>query len=397
MALTLPRWMAAAVAGCLIVAAWFLSRPAPRSRPEGRRFELIRREQRASWASNEAVAHLRDLIVRDSVLAVIGRAPRADTSRIFVSSALSTVAVNRVVPVLGVRVSLMRARPAASPIDIAFVLDSAREVRGRPVSRPLLGVTHVLPPVGGRHCLAIVRLLARDYQFGASNRRYWTTYLTSAAVARKVLGPCALYEAFGAPGAQVDRWLADGAWKYGNSGALKGRSSSWSGDNYWGERLWGRTAGWPLRGYVTPTGYRCASGDHAACRLAILEPSADRSADRTLRVGADRIVAAENSNEYWWFPATLGPMESAVLADMARSIGVDQFRRFWTSDKPPAEAFFAATGQDIGAWTAAWARDTYGEVGRGPGTDASSMTWAAVLAVLGLSGAIVSSRRRQVA
>jgi hypothetical protein len=396
MALTLPRWMAAAVAGCLIVAAWFLSKPAPKSRPEDPRYELIRREQRASSASSAAAERLRDLILRDSVLAVISRAPRTDTSRVFVSSALPPV-VNRLVTVLGVRVSQMRARPA-SPIDIAFVLDSARELRGRPMSRSIFGVTHVLPPVGGTHCLAIVRLMPRNSSwYSGSEKKYWTTYLTGAGVAAKVLGPCALYEAFGAPGAQIDGWLADGAWKYGLSGTLKRRSSSWSGEDYWRMPLWGKTAGWPLREYVTPVGYRCASGDLNACRQAILEPGADRAVRRTMLVGADRIAVPEYASNYWWWGATLGPMESAVLADMARKIGADQFRRFWTSDKPAAEAFFTATGQDIGTWTAAWARDTYGEVGRGPGTDASSIAWAAVLAVLGLAGAIVSSRRRQVA
>jgi hypothetical protein len=211
-----------------------------------------------------------------------------------------------------------------------------------------------------------------------------------------MLGPCALYEAFGAPGPEIDRWLAKGAWKFGMSGSLKNRSEMWRGNDSWSLPLWGWATGWPLRAYITPLGYRCASGDRDVCRQVVLDPNSDRGDRRRLHVGADRIIARTTKDEGTW-AVSLGPLEPAFLSEMAGSIGADQFRRFWTSDKPTAEAFFAATGQDIGAWTAAWARDAYGHPRRGPGVDTSGASWAALLALLGLSGAIVSARRRQVA
>jgi hypothetical protein len=322
----------------------------------------------------------------------MGRVPRADTSRLVVSGSLPTD-LRSVVAVMGARAALLRVHPAAAPIDVAFVFDSVSAIRGRPMSRSIHNVTHVLPPAGGGRCLVIEQLHSG---FGRWSARGSSRYLTSVATAARMLGPCAFYEAFGTPGMEIDRWLANGAWKFGESGSVRGRSAPLQFDNYSWAPLWGRTGGWLLRRYFTLLGYRCASGDRDVCRQVVLDPYSDRESGVGLRAGTDRIIARTTVDGGWW-EVSLGPLEPAFLSEMANSIGADQFRRFWTSDKPTGEAFFAATGQDIGAWTAAWAGDAYGHPRRGPGMDTSSTSWAALLALLGLSGAIVSARRRQVA
>jgi hypothetical protein len=78
-------------------------------------------------------------------------------------------------------------------------------------------------------------------------------------------------------------------------------------------------------------------------------------------------------------------------------MGRERFQRFWTSDKAPAEAFQAAFGRDIGAWTVEWAQDSYGVRGRGPAVSASSALVAALVALFSLGAAIAAARRQQVA
>jgi hypothetical protein len=393
MALTFSRWMTAVVAGCLIIAATFLAPRRIKPRSQDARWPLYQREMFASAASLEAATKLRAIELRDSLLPLLDRSPRNATSRVIMSSALPPAAMP-LITVLRARTEIIRTREAVAPIDIAFVSDTASSVRGRPIVQSRFQVTHVLPPASGGRCLAIGRFRQAAEWYGTGGS-WWRSYVTSAEMADRLLGPCAFYEAFGAPGQEINKWLTNGGWKYGKSGALAYRPGRWTQNAYyWATPMWGLAAGWPLRRYITPTGFRCASGDAATCRALVLDPNSDRAARTVVRSGADRVITQIASDEW---TNSLGPWEPSFLARMAHAIGTEQFRRFWTSNLPPAEAFRAVTGQDLGEWTAAWASEAYGRQRRGAGVDASSAGWAVVLAILALGGAMVSARRRQIA
>jgi hypothetical protein len=124
-----------------------------------------------------------------------------------------------------------------------------------------------------------------------------------------------------------------------------------------------------------------------------MEPSSDRRG-RRIRALPNGVVEARAQ---WWYSTTLGHWQGSLLADMAAMIGDADFRKFWTSALPPAEAFSAATGQELGAWTASWAKKSYGDLGRGPAIPPRSLSWAVALLVIALGGAIAAASRRQVA
>jgi hypothetical protein len=141
-------------------------------------------------------------------------------------------------------------------------------------------------------------------------------------------------------------------------------------------------------------GYRCLAGDVARCRSTVVDGPDEPHSQRYTRVTDEGLILRRAE---WYTPFPLGPSESRLLGDMAQSLGPERFRAFWTSNLPPAEAFASAAGQDIGAWTADWARRTYGPVGRGPGISASGTAFATLITLLALGGATAASRRRQVA
>ncbi|HEX7939918.1 MAG TPA: hypothetical protein VF483_13100 [Gemmatimonadaceae bacterium] len=392
MALRLPRWIAVAVAGTMVIAATFLtpSAPKPRRHSDVVRAGLAEREMQTSQAAMEAASLLRSMQLKESLSAAMSRLPAVDSSRFVLSPSLPKFSA-AMINVLGARAASARAKPPVKPIDIAFVWDTMSRIRGRPLNRWAFSVTHALPAVPGGRCLAVGRVQRDASWFG--DQRYWAGYLTSPQSADRLLGPCAYYETFGAPGPSIDRWLANGAWRFAGSPVVR-PPDDWSYVGWWAP-LWGRTSGWPLRMFTSVAGYRCASGDAATCRQIVLDPNADPDVRVKVHVGRDRIV----TNEFYSgsLDMAMGPLESMLLPEMAKAMGTDQFRRFWTSDKPVDEAFRAVTGQDIGEWSAAWAQRAYSRPGRGPGMDAASMAWTLVLILGGLAGAIAASRRRQVA
>jgi hypothetical protein len=398
-ALTLPRWLAAVIAGVLIIAASVFSVDRAPTRKEDPREALVRAERRAASSASKAGARLRGLMLRDSVRAAIARVQPSTTSRSVLSPGLPPE-LARFDRVLGVRLDLVRAQQRQEPIDLVFTLDTAASVRSAMLDRPFIGVTHVLPSAPGQRCTSIVQHAPRR-AFEDMYPRYWTAYASGVGTASRLLGPCGFYEAFGSPGHGVDEWLAKGGWRFGSSAILRPGYSQrvWLGySNYWFEPLWARRSGWPLRRLASAKGYRCASGDAEVCKAIILDPNADPQAGRTLPMAADRIVPPSSASvdyESWYM--SLGPREARYLADMANDLGPDRFRRFWTSEKAPAEAFADAAGQDLGTWTVAWARRTYGQNGRGPSPDVDTAMWAVLLALSGLGAAVTTSRRRQMA
>jgi hypothetical protein len=394
-ALTLTRWIAVFVAGALAIAAANFTPKKTKevSDPRRQRYsDLKEREQRAGQAAVDAAMKLRAIQVRDSVAEAIARAPKSDASRYIISTGLPASAFNTA-RVLGARADLVRPKGVSNPIDIAIVFDTISIVRGRQVYRGMIGMSHSFPVASGGRCLAVGRI-ERDGSWYHEN--YWSNNMTSVETASHLLGPCAFYEAYGTPGPAIDRWLAGGAWKFGSSPSLDARYDSWDdGADHWWTPVWGRSAGWPLRRYSTPLGYRCTAGEADACKRAVLDPNSDPNARTKVRVGADRVLQREfDRNEYG---VTMGPYEPTFLAEMAASLGPEKFRQFWTSDKPVEEAFRAATSQDIGNWTVNWAKSVYGSPRLGPGMSTTSYAWSVILIVVGLAGATVAGRRRQMA
>jgi len=380
-ALTLERWIAAAVAGCLIAVVLVSgddSNAARRRRPQAAREVLDERANRTSSQAGRAADRLRRKVLLDSVMAVTARAPRSSATRLFIPDnypkrAQLTRAVNA---------RLAGLLPAKMAVNVDFVVpaDTGREWRRD-------WNLHLLPTAGSNTCVAIAGNVLRSI-------RDW-------------VGPCGFYAAFGSPGVNVDRWLKSGAWIYGvrfwSSIAPAQDLSNYYG---WYDRslLWRGQSGFPMRRFISTLAYACLAGKSDACGPPILTPQDNdqetdwyggRPLQYRLRVEGSSVWAISNDYLYWgWL---MGPSMRSLLSDMAVSLGPDRFRRFWTSPLPLEEAFRAAAGQDIRDWTAMWMRSTYGNYGIGPRVSAMAVFYALVIGLLAFGGAIVAAGRRQVA
>ncbi|MBK6781644.1 MAG: hypothetical protein IPG75_19220 [Gemmatimonadetes bacterium] len=84
-----------------------------------------------------------------------------------------------------------------------------------------------------------------------------------------------------------------------------------------------------------------------------------------------------------------------MLRDLVREFGPEQFRAFWTSSAPPAEAFAAAFGVEFEAWAARWVPATMGRTVVGPSLRVGGvLAWLSVVG-LALGGALLMARRRR--
>lgn len=393
MALTLPRWLAAAVAGFLALTAMILGYGEEQPRPPNARRTWAVRETRAAVMAGNAASRLRAMQLRDSVRWAAGTR-RELGSRVLVSAGFSQ-SVHPMLRSLAARTSMVQAGRAEHGIDIAMVFDTIASLRGRPISRAPLTIAQALPTEPGSRCLSLARVIPRlEASFESG---WWRREFPSEENALRLLGPCGFYEAFGAPGRGVDRWLRDGAWRFGIVGAWSREYRTPEGwDAYWNSSVpWHVQAGWPLRGNISEPGYRCVAGDISTCRELVLDPASARGAASYRRIGPDGIVSIWTLG--WWDVRPLGTGEPALLAEMVRSLGVERFQKFWSSDLAPADAFLTATGQDLGEWAAAWARRSYGEQSRGPGLNARAIAFALVIVTAALLMVTAAARRRQVA
>lgn len=404
MALTFPRWIALVAVGFGIALVALLREPEPRATSEVARAPAQSRADQAARHLTVAVERLRTLQLVDSVRNALGRAPTRQ-SRLAIAGNLQPQ-MRRAVEITVARLDSTRPTTPVVPVDLAFVLDTARAVRGVP-RRGFDGyllTDYVLPrPNSDDRCL----VLARTKNLRESGRMLPTVYanILGGQSRSRLLGPCAFYERFGHPGPQIDRWLRGKAWSLGLQ-AERTASRPWTSRYLWGrsDEYVGLITNWRLRHAMSPRGFACAAGDIEACEGAILDPpTANRLVRQKARIWSTGIVSTGEGielqrDDWWWItPRELGPRDWTVLAEIARTLGPDRFQQFWSSTQSPREAFRAAAGMDIGMWTHEWSRRMYGAQSRGPGLRVSSVLASVSFAIAALFVGVVAVRRRQVA
>lgn len=206
------------------------------------------------------------------------------------------------------------------------------------------------------------------------------------------LAPCAFYTAFGAPGREVEHWLFRRGFDVASAAdwwVSPGPDRSAAVDVAWWhtgllammfDREW-RPLG--------PVGLiACRAGRAARCAPTLL--AADISRAQPIR--SDR--GASYSRHGWW-DYWLDRGERGLLRDLVREFGPEQFRAFWTSSAPPAEAFAAAFGVEFEVWAARWVPATMGRTVVGPSLRVGGvLAWLSVVG-LALGGALLMARRRR--
>lgn len=392
MALTPLRWIAAALAGCLLAAAYFFTPVERQRRPEEQRDILVQRERQLGGSVSLAADRFRVLVIVDSLQRSLPRIPAGDTVRVLVDRGFPEAARP------AFRDVTTRALAAVGnpriPVDLAFVLDSTETVRGvaRGTGRNV-GVEFVLPANDADRCLSLVRIRAN---LPAAEAKRELSAIASRLADRRMLGPCAFFGSFGRPGPHVAEWLSRNSWSYTLVAGWSSRSTKWQPPPWYGFSE-GTSDGWPLRFYMHADGYRCATGDERACESAVLAPETAFRRNALPRTWGTRIVSTTQNENEWYYRLHLGPRQASFLADLVNEVGVDRFRRFWTSSQPVPQAFEAATGRSLAAVTREWMDSQYGDYAR---RGAAVPPLSAGLALLFIGGgaatAIVAARRRTV-
>lgn len=212
-----------------------------------------------------------------------------------------------------------------------------------------------------------------------------------ASLQSQILGPCRFVARFGAPGADVLRWLEAGATDYARA---NGELSASDLANEWRKTrtLFGLRLGWIGRASVAAD--QCRAGMPEGCESLFLDPGfASRQASAAYLVANSDLLAAAPTN----YDSPFGPLDDFLLNDLASEFGPEAFQRFWTSDRPVAEAFETAFGTDPGTWLASWAGREIERYEPGPGIRKGSLFGTGVLLSLFAVAGGLWARRRTVA
>lgn len=171
-----------------------------------------------------------------------------------------------------------------------------------------------------------------------------------------ILGPCAFYARFGAPGRGLEEWLA----ATGGAFALR-RAESFDLPM---PNVLPRPGLFGTFRYSVAGAERiasvaaCARGRIEACDA--LVTGRDRRDEgpgllQLRREGIPLVAARLGGISGNPFSAT----GEQLLARIEREFGPIAFERFWRSDRPVAEAFEAAFGLPLGEWVRDWARELF--------------------------------------
>lgn len=390
MALTPSRWIAIALTGFVLAPVMIFGDPdIPEWRPT-ERDRLVERNHAAQTNLRRAAEQLRILQLRDSFahIATSTTAPLLvdagfdRASRVLIDSLVADARGDR-------------APTAGAPASVFFVLDTVTAVGGHPRgtgSRGTLAIDYVLPGDSSHHCMVIARVRR------ASSRRLYEAELRSWTSRERILGPCAFFESFGMPGIAIRRWLDDRGWQFAQRSVWNEPPTRWLDglpDSSYRARI-------DLEYVIGSSGRACAGGRDTGCADALLTrlPPDDRLSSMRLSEGVlspgyfNPFIHGDNG----WLTSSwpLGAREWTLLSDMVRSMGVERFGRFWTSELPPEQAFQAASGGvPLASWTREWIETTYHPQATGPALPAGATGFAALMLIVALVFSIAAARRRQ--
>lgn len=400
------------LAGVTIVAGEAAVRP---SAPATAALET--RINRAYSLAEEATSRLRQVTIRDSLRVVLrDREWPAESLLVVLDPQLPAWRAG----LTGVRARKLwtAARPMTGGIRVAFV--ALGNVRGNTT-------TNVLLPdaFDGRTCVVVHNIsgyaLALKDQHAAEGDTSIVppaeTQNSYSAFQRRwqdgeLLGPCAFYAVFGAPGPKVRAWLDTVEFYHAAA------PNFWSPPEImppWYRSVWTDNAptnfGEQLVAYLWrmtvrasgPDGAamtRCASGKASDCADVLL---ARPRATRAVREQEPPQPGMPFSGRYGFFEyvsyigdRSFRDFRPRLLADMAREVGVDRFRKIWTSTKPIDEAYADATGTPFEIGMMNYARRSIGGAASiGPSLPVQPVVTALVIVVILLVGVSARLARRE--
>jgi len=380
MALTLKRWLVVALVAFGLVPLVLMGNPDYDVRVRDERQRLQSRANLAEiHASREAE---RSYLMRlmDSVRRVTA-APGAPALMID-----RRIDSTRRAALVGIAGEALGTAPKPG-IAVVMLLDTAQREAGLQRQRFVgsFSLEYLLPASAGDRCVVVARLA------GSGNRD-----LPREALAHRLLGPCAFYQAFGMPGPQVAAWLRSGGWLFAQNGEWTDERTPLVPPTWFLES--GRRYG--IRQVLTFSGLACLQGRDAACLQAFAVPDTMLRL-KTLLPGV--ISTARFNASYYdtfdWYASdrSLGPSQWTLLSDMVRALGPDKFAAFWRSQSPPAEAFQSAAGESLPDWMRDWMKYEYQASDAGGDLGVWTAALAALVIALAVAIAVRAASARQVA
>lgn len=392
MALTPLRWIAAAVAGCLILLYALMGidrryrNVRPRDSKDADRDKISSRTYAEERRTRGFAVQYRMTQLLDSTRRGVDRGATTPPGvRAFYDSAIPREA-RPALESLVARAAGRSTEMGKVGVDVYFVYDTIRFVRG--VLRATVygsQAAYQIPMTAGERCTVLVRI-GRDPSVQGQIARVFR----SQAAADQLLGPCAYYRAFGSPGPGVSDWLSGGGWMLGVDGSWSRppiplqigppRSKYSSGPSL------------ALR-YLSPTSIRCVRGEVDRC-----EASAIAGVDRpVLKSTANIVTRSVTLGPRMFGSPRFGVREPEMLAGMVRTIGRDRFEKFWTAGDSVAPAFRRAAGEPLGVWVSRWMVEQYGAVEAGPRVGALTLFGSLLVAALAVFVALRANARRHFA
>jgi hypothetical protein len=202
-----------------------------------------------------------------------------------------------------------------------------------------------------------------------------------------VLGPCAFYAAFGAPGKPVLHWLGRRGFDlalYPDWDAAPGATSGGAEFRMIDRRTYWY---WDFIYHQSFTAVACLAGRSSSCRAAVV--------GRADEVVDDSVPRFVTSSRWWWRQQQLVGGER-YLGDVAREVGRERFLRFWNSSMPVDTALAAALRAPVGEWTKRWQGRFAPRLPLGPAAPLRAMLLGIVLAGAAVASVVLTASRRQV-
>jgi hypothetical protein len=386
MALTLRRWILAALLGCGVTAIAYL----PPSQPRYQRFTDFQafanqdvtpermREKRIQAHLQGAQHALAIALRRDTLTHLLQRdAPRPGV--------LPGLLFEGTVPDWARRAILAsfdslwrRLEPKSAEIRMTVVIEA------RPFEFGARSTYFLPPATDGHTCVATV---TPHWQLSRL-MRYSTPPTDSFPLQpwlRSGQGPCAFYAAFGRPGPRIEEWLLDREFDLGSE-------PEWNAPDLRPDWVTSEAIYWN----VSFDGIACAGGNRARCRVALFTPDDSfrgRGPPPSGRRTHQQLRGIVSRPRFWDINLFQG---SRYLSDLVRTMGTERFDSFWRSPSPVDSAFFHAFGVPIETYTQIWARRQMGRVSVTPALRPQTVLFSLTFAGLMLAGLTLYSIRRQI-
>jgi hypothetical protein len=386
MALTPFRWVALAAIGCMLtivaVVSAVPSSPYPTWYAESRAVidSTDKRLRDVAGTLNQQAQNMagryRLQFLLDSVRRVAARAPDTGTMRVFIGTqfpAETRSSIDKTVR------DARGMRPGdAGRLDVFIINDTLHVIRGVRRWGVSVEVRYELPTRTGDRCRVYVIAGEPTYFYGA---------FTGEKSAQQLLGPCALYKAFGEPGPLVKKWLVDGGWQYSLEGSwttapfipeIGVDSSIFKGPS-------------PAAGYlnVESGAAECLKGALDRCEYALTVSPRMRARQRL-----PGLTPPFNLGRRRYYAGLIGYQAGEFLSDAVREMGRDRFQRFWTSTDSLPAAYQKATGERWGAFIQRWMIAHYGKIEPGPRMSSYAMVTSAMLVIVAVIATMMMSVRR---